>query len=194
MVKITFFFGSYRFSKKSIAWHFLTFRSLFSQLEFVYPPWSWRVGEQMLIFSSGQGKSSWNPYRTWIHGWLMPHESLVLWFHGPWNTLRRVHGKFNSLKVLFHVLWKEWQTTWLRPSRNHGTFHESWQQDQWREVCYQDKGMQFVHYALHTRWCQAKPRQSPSHKKTWNHPQTTCMSSLIPKLADHHCSLKRPFK
>ena len=33
---------------------------------------------------------------------IMPHESLILWFHGPWNTLRRVHGKFNSLKVLFH--------------------------------------------------------------------------------------------
>ena len=44
---------------------------------------------------------SWNtPY---LDSWkVMPHESLVLWFHGPWNTLRRVHGKFNSLKVFFH--------------------------------------------------------------------------------------------
>ena len=44
---------------------------------------------------------SWNtPY---LDSWkIMSHESLVLWFHGPWNTLRWVHGKFNSLKVLFH--------------------------------------------------------------------------------------------
>ena len=61
MVKITSIFGSYRFSKNSIAWHFLTFRSLSSQLEFVYPPWSWGVEEQMLIFSSGWVKDSWNP-------------------------------------------------------------------------------------------------------------------------------------
>ena len=61
MVKITSIFGSYRFSKNSIAWHFLTFRSLSSQLEFVYPPWSWGVEEQMLIFLSWWVKDSWNP-------------------------------------------------------------------------------------------------------------------------------------
>ena len=37
--------------QNSMAWHFLTFRSLSSKLEFVYPPWS-RVEEQMLIFLS----------------------------------------------------------------------------------------------------------------------------------------------
>ena len=48
---------------------------------------------------------SWNtPY---LDSWkIMPHESLILRFHGPWNTLRRVHGKFNSLKVLFHGFMK----------------------------------------------------------------------------------------
>ena len=51
-------FGTYRFS---IAWHFLTCRSLSSQLQFVYPPWSWGGEEQMLIFSSSfktPGRSS----------------------------------------------------------------------------------------------------------------------------------------
>ena len=38
--------------KSGIAWHFLTFRPLSSQLEFVYRPWSWGVEEKMLIFSS----------------------------------------------------------------------------------------------------------------------------------------------
>ena len=52
MVKITSIFGSYKFSKNSIASHFLTFRSLSSQPELVYPPWSWGVEEQMLILSS----------------------------------------------------------------------------------------------------------------------------------------------
>ena len=52
MVKITSIFGSYRVLKNSMAWHFLTFTSLSSKLEFVYPPCC-GVEEQMLIFSSG---------------------------------------------------------------------------------------------------------------------------------------------
>ena len=50
--------------KNSIAWHFLTFTSPSSKLEFVYPPCC-GVEEQMLIFSSsltpGRVKGSWNP-------------------------------------------------------------------------------------------------------------------------------------
>ena len=71
-------FGSYRLSKNSIAWHFLSLRSLSSKLEFVYPPWSWGVDEQMLIFSSsltpGRVKGSWNP---------IPELTIVL----TWKTL-----------------------------------------------------------------------------------------------------------
>ena len=48
--------------KNSIAWHFLTFTSPSSKLEFVYPPCC-GVEEQMLIFSSGltpgRVKGSW---------------------------------------------------------------------------------------------------------------------------------------
>ena len=48
--------------KNSMAWHFLTFTSPSSKLEFVYPPCC-GVEEQMLIFSSGltpgQVKGSW---------------------------------------------------------------------------------------------------------------------------------------
>ena len=62
-------FGSYRFTKNSIAWHVLSPRSLSSKLEFVYPPWPWGVDEQMLIFSSsltpGWVKGSWNPIPEW---------------------------------------------------------------------------------------------------------------------------------
>ena len=54
--------------KNSMAWHFLTFRSLSSKQKFVYPPWSCGVEEQMLIFSStlttltpGRVKGSCNP-------------------------------------------------------------------------------------------------------------------------------------
>ena len=53
MVKITSIFGSYSFLRIAcIAWHFLTFISPSSKLEFVYPPCC-GVEEQMLIFSSG---------------------------------------------------------------------------------------------------------------------------------------------
>ena len=49
-----------------MAWHFLTFISPSSKLEFVYSPCC-GVEEQMLIFSStltpGQVKGSWNPIR-----------------------------------------------------------------------------------------------------------------------------------
>ena len=41
-----------QFLKNSIAWHFFTFTSPSSKLEFVYPP-CWGVEERMLIFSSG---------------------------------------------------------------------------------------------------------------------------------------------
>ena len=51
--------------KNRMAWDFLTFRSLSSKLEFVYPQWSCGVEEQMLIFSSrltpGRVKGSLNP-------------------------------------------------------------------------------------------------------------------------------------
>ena len=43
--------------KNSMTWYFLTFRSLSSKLEFVYPQWSCGVEEQMLIFSSIQSRS-----------------------------------------------------------------------------------------------------------------------------------------
>ena len=60
MVKITYIFGS--FFKNSLAWHFVTFTSPSSKLEFVYPPCC-GVEEQMLIFSSsltpGRVKGSW---------------------------------------------------------------------------------------------------------------------------------------
>ena len=50
--------------KNSMAWHFLTFTSPSSKLEFVYPPCC-GVEEQMLIFSSsltpGRVKGFWNP-------------------------------------------------------------------------------------------------------------------------------------
>ena len=45
--------------KSGIAWHFLTFRPLSSQLEFVHPPWSWGVEENMLFFSSSS-TSGWS--------------------------------------------------------------------------------------------------------------------------------------
>ena len=51
-----------QFLKNSTAWHFLTFTSPSSKLEFVYPPCC-VVEEQMLIFSSGltpgRVKGSW---------------------------------------------------------------------------------------------------------------------------------------
>ena len=60
IVKITYIFGS--FFKNSMAWHFVTFTSPSSKLEFVYPPCC-GVEEQMLIFSSsltpGRVKGSW---------------------------------------------------------------------------------------------------------------------------------------
>ena len=46
-----------QFLKNSMTWYFLTFRSLSSKLEFVYPPWSCGDEEQMLIFSSIQSQS-----------------------------------------------------------------------------------------------------------------------------------------
>ena len=60
IVKITYIFGS--FFKNSMAWHFVTFTSPSSKLEFVYPQCC-GVEEQMLIFSSsltpGRVKGSW---------------------------------------------------------------------------------------------------------------------------------------
>ena len=51
--------------KNTMAWDYLTFRSLSSKLEFVYPQWSCGIEEQMLIFSSrltpGGVKGSLNP-------------------------------------------------------------------------------------------------------------------------------------
>ena len=43
--------------KNSMTWYFLTFRSLSSKLEVVYPPWPCGVEEKMLIFSSIQSRS-----------------------------------------------------------------------------------------------------------------------------------------
>ena len=43
--------------KNIMTWYFLTFWSLSSKLELVYPPWSCGVEEQMLIFSSIQSRS-----------------------------------------------------------------------------------------------------------------------------------------
>ena len=91
---------------------------------------------------------------------------------------------------------EEWQRTWLPPTWNHRAYQESWHQAQWWEVCYQDKGVQFLRHALHTRWGQAKPSQvqaiknlePPKDKKelhTFLRMATYIMSSFIPKLADH---------
>ena len=53
--------------KNSMAWHFLSFTSPSSKLEFVYPPCC-RVEEEMLIFSSslmpGRVKGSWFEIHT----------------------------------------------------------------------------------------------------------------------------------
>ena len=58
-----------------MAWHFLTFTSLSSKLEFVYPPCC-RVEEQMLIFSSsltpGRVKGSWIEMLTIVLIWKTP--------------------------------------------------------------------------------------------------------------------------
>ena len=62
MVKNHIHFRLIQVLKNSIAWHFLTFTSPSSKLEFVYPPCC-GVEEQMLIFSSGltpgRVKGSW---------------------------------------------------------------------------------------------------------------------------------------
>ena len=50
-------FGLMQVLKNSMTWYFLTFRSLSSKLEFVYPPWSCGVEEKVLIFSSIQSRS-----------------------------------------------------------------------------------------------------------------------------------------
>ena len=61
MVKITSIFGSYRFLKNSIARHFLTFRSLSSQLEFVLILGSRRENAHLVKFNAWTIQS---PYRT----------------------------------------------------------------------------------------------------------------------------------
>ena len=61
MVKITSIFGSYRFLKNSIARHFLTFRSLSSQLEFVLILGSRRENAHLVKFKAWTIQS---PYRT----------------------------------------------------------------------------------------------------------------------------------
>ena len=62
MVKNHIHFRLIQVLKNSMAWHFLTFSSPSSKLEFVYPPYC-GVEEQMLIFSSsltpGRVKGSW---------------------------------------------------------------------------------------------------------------------------------------
>ena len=70
--------------KNSMAWHFLTFRSLSCKPEFVYmyPPWSCGIEEQMLIFSSSltlgrvnrRVEGSWNP---------IPKSTIVLIWKTP---------------------------------------------------------------------------------------------------------------
>ena len=59
-----------QFLKNTIAWHFITFTSPSSKLEFVYPPCC-GVEEQMLIFSSGltlgRVKGSWPQVKHRTH-------------------------------------------------------------------------------------------------------------------------------
>ena len=81
------------------------------------------------------------------------------WRDIPWMWGSHRHCRWH------YRLREEWQRTRLPPTWNHRAYQESWHQAQSWEACYQDKGVQFLRHALHTRWGQAKPRQSPSHKK-----------------------------
>ena len=86
--------------KNRRTWHFLTFTSPSSKLEFVYPPCSW-VEEQMLMFSSSltlrRVKGSWNPIRKLT---MMSYSSerllRVLNLIRPLTVLKKICHKGNS--------------------------------------------------------------------------------------------------
>ena len=99
---------------------------------------------------------------------------------------------------------EEWQRTWLPPTWNHRAYQESWHQAQWWEVCYQDKGVQFLRHALHTRWGQAKPSQvqaiknlEPPKDKKELHTflrMATYIELIHSQVSWPHCALNRPLK
>ena len=86
--------------KNSMAWHFLTFTSPSSKLEFVYPPCC-GVEEQMLIFSSsltpGRVKGSWIEIKSPSQPSYSPEGLLrVLNLLRPLTVLWKICHKKNS--------------------------------------------------------------------------------------------------